>query len=622
MLEASSSSSDAPLNHETSDAGSDHIAVPATAAIPAPAVPELVPVRMLNEYAYCPRLSYLEWVQGEWAENLETMEGSFSHRNVDKPSTGHVPEGQSQDASDSSSESDKSDKSDPHAVSLHARSITLSSARLGLIAKLDLLELEGNQATPVDYKRGSIPKIPEGAYEPERVQVCAQGLLLREAGFQSDEGVIYYVKSRKRVTIPFDEALIGRTLELLAEMKATAANGKLPPPLVDSPKCPRCSLVGICLPDETNLLIQPSLPDDDDIADEVTATTDSISVREAKRPRKLLPSLSHALPLYVQESFASVGKDGDCLVVKKERETVARAKLLDVSQVCLFGNAQLSSQALRELATRGIPICHFSYGGWFHAITAGLIHKNVELRIAQFVAAADPQTSLRLARSFVVGKIRNARTLLRRHMQPPDQRLLSRLSMFAEQANQAKSAATLLGIEGTAAKEYFAGFNTILKGGFTFDMEGRNRRPPRDPINALLSFVYALLVKEITITLQAVGFDPMCGVYHQPRYGRPSLALDFAEEFRPLLGDSVVLTLVNNGEVSESSFICRAGEVALTTAGRRAVIAAYERRLATEVIHPIFQYRASYRRILEVQVRLLSRTLLGEIEAYPNFRTR
>jgi CRISPR-associated protein Cas1 len=162
----------------------------------------------------------------------------------------------------------------------------------------------------------------------------------------------------------------------------------------------------------------------------------------------------------------------------------------------------------------------------------------------------------------------------------------------------------------------------LLRGGETFQLEGRNRRPPTDPVNALLSFVYSLLTKELTVTLQAVGFDPHLGFLHQPHYGRPSLALDLAEEFRPLVADSTVLTLINNEEVSARSFISRAGSVTLTDAGRKAVIAAYERRLETEITHPIFGYRISYRRVFEVQARLLARVLTGEIPNYPGFCTR
>ncbi len=146
-----------------------------------------------------------------------------------------------------------------------------------------------------------------------------------------------------------------------------------------------------------------------------------------------------------------------------------------------------------------------------------------------------------------MGKIKNCRTLLRRHLKKDGDALVRQLAGLGERAAVAGDAASLLGIEGMAAKAYFAGFAALLKEDDTFDVEGRNRRPPRDPINALLSFVYALLVKELSVVLQSVGFDPMLGFFHRPRYGRPSLALDLAEEFRPLIGDSVVLMLVNNG---------------------------------------------------------------------------
>ena len=153
-------------------------------------------------------------------------------------------------------------------------------------------------------------------------------------------------------------------------------------------------------------------------------------------------------------------------------------------------------------------------------------------------------------------------------------------------------------------------------------MNDRNRRPPRDPVNAVLSFVYSLLVKELTIVLQAVGFDPMLGFFHRPRYGRPSLALDVAEEYRPLIADSTALMAFNNGELDHTSFLERAGAVTLTEAGRKSVIAAFERRLEQEVTHPIFGYRVSYRRILEVQARLLARTITGELPEYIPFFTR
>lgn len=197
-------------------------------------------------------------------------------------------------------------------------------------------------------------------------------------------------------------------------------------------------------------------------------------------------------------------------------------------------------------------------------------------------------------------------------------------------AEAATSLESLLGIEGTAARIYFEAYGELLKppqddrdaGTLTFDFDGRNRRPPRDPVNSLLSLGYAMLSKDLTIALQAVGFDPYLGFYHQPRYGRPALALDVMEEFRPLVVDSVVLSAINTGALQLSDFIRRGGAVTLTQTGRGKFLRAYERRMDEEITHPIFNYRISYRRTLEVQIRLLARYLTGEIDEYPPFATR
>lgn len=572
---------------------------------------ELIPARMLNEFAYCPRLAYLEWVQGEFTDNLDTRQGTFGHRNVDKPSARPVPD------SDGCREADDDEESEGREIK--TRALTLSAPREGLVAKLDVLELEGLAATPVDYKKGSIPNNAEQSWEPERVQLCAQGLILRENGYTCEQGELYYIESRHRVVIPFDDALVMRTRELIRRLREMAQSQQMPPPLIDSPKCPRCSLVGICLPDETNLLRHDELVQLD--------TSDPLAARNrfnAPIPevRRLLPARDDALPLYVKEQGAYVGKDGDRLVVRPREGKPVSMPLMDVSQVSLFGNVQMSAQVLREIVDRGIPICHFSYGGWFHAMTTGHVHKNIELRMAQFATAADPVKSLPLAKGFITAKIKNSRTMLRRHADEQHQRDLDQLAEWVQKAERAASAETLLGLEGMAAKVYFSGFARLLKGSDAFDFNSRNRRPPRDPVNALLSFVYSLLTKELTIAVQAVGFDPLLGFFHKPRYGRPSLALDLAEEFRPIIADSTVMMLINNGEVSESSFLSRAGSVALTEAGRKAVITAFERRMEQEITHPIFGYKISYRRVLEVQARLLSRVLLGELADYPGFCTR
>ena len=550
----------------------------------------LLPARMVNEYSYCPRLAYLEWVQGEWAESADTITGHFTHRRVDRPG-GKLPE------------PDKVDGSER----IHARSITLSSNRLGLIAKLDLIEGEDDELIPVDYKKGKRPHVPKGAYEPERVQLCVQGLLLEEHGYRCTRGVLYFAGSRERVTVEFDDALRDATRNAIDGLRLIAAGGQTPPPLEDSPKCPRCSLVGICLPDEVNYLRNG----------------------EVISPRPLAVARDDALPAYVQAHRAYIGKSGETLNVRLGDDSSTTIRLIDTSQLVILGHASLSTPALHELMRREIPVTWHSFGGWFHGHTIGTGHKNVELRTAQYRASFDERICRELARGLVQAKIRNCRTQLRRNWRgnEPPKELLKSLKDDADRARRAGSLAELLGLEGTAAARYFGAFSNLIKTdtdarALAFDFRSRNRRPPADPVNALLSFAYSLLVRAWTVTVTAVGFDAYRGFYHQPRYGRPALALDLMEPFRPLIADSSVLQAINNGEVRPTDFVAAAGSVNLNNEGRKRFIATFERRMSHEVTHPLFGYRVSYRRLMEIQARLLGRYLLGDIGTFPNFTTR
>ncbi|MFN7972068.1 MAG: CRISPR-associated endonuclease Cas1 [Acidobacteriota bacterium] len=550
--------------------------------------PWLVPVRMLNEFTYCPRLFYFEWVQGAFRDNADTVDGRHQHRRVDHAS------------------GDIGSPDEPADDRIHARSVAMDAPVVGLTTRIDLAEADDGSVTPVDYKRGSKPGIPEGAWEPERVQVCAQGLVLRENGFQSREGAIYFVASKERVRVTFDDALVGRTLDLLADLRRAAADPLPPPPLVDSPKCVRCSLAPICLPDETNLILRGG--------------------QEAPL-RQLVPARDDALPLYIQEPGTRVSKDHGVLRIHTPEGDPVEVRLCETSSLSLFGAVQISAQAIGELCDRAIPICHFSGGGWFRGLTTGMPHNDVEVRRAQARRADDPRFCLELARGFVFGKVRNCRTMVRRNHESPPPAALKELARLARGARRAETMESLLGVEGAAARLYFSLVQGLLRPrvpwtGLGIDFDGRNRRPPRDPVNALLSLSYAVLAKTFAITTFAVGLDPMLGFYHQPRFGRPSLALDLMEEFRPLIADSAVISAINTGVVGPDDFLGRAGACALTPAGRRRFLNAVEGRLDQEITHPSFGYRISYRRVLEVQARLLARRLTGEIPRFPPFLTR
>ncbi len=549
----------------------------------------LVPARMVNEWVYCPRLAYLEWVEGEWAETGDTAQGRRTHVRVDEGG-GRLPAPEELDEEMS-----------------RARSVTLSSERLGVIAKIDVVEAEEGIVTPVDFKKGKRPHVAAGAYEPERVQICTQAMILEDNGYKVERGMLWYAGSRERVPVALDDELRSLTLAAIRELRVAASDGRRPPPLENSPKCPRCSLAGICLPDETNLF------------------------RKGTPPRPLNPSDDPALPLYVQEPGARLRKSGERLVVEIKEESV-EIPMIDVSQVALFGPVSVTTPALHALMNAEIPVSWFSTGGWFLGHTVGTGNGNVAVREAQYRVAFDKGARLAFARDLVAAKSRNARTMLRRNWrvnkdaETRDEALI-RLRGVVRRIARASDESQLLGLEGEAAAVYFDCFDHMLTTGLDdgatgFSFAKRNRRPPTDPVNALLSLAYALLTRVFTTTLSATGLDPYMGLYHHTRHGRPALSLDLMEPFRPIVADSCVIQAINNGEVKLADFVFNGAACTLKPAGRKSFIAAFERRMEQETTHPLFGYRVSMRRLIEVQARLLARHFQGEIVSYPHYLPR
>ena len=544
-------------------------------------VPDLIPVRMLNEHVYCPRLAHLEWASQLFADNDYTVDGRWQHRAVDVQSgAAPVP--------------DQGDL-------IEARSLELSSKRYGLIGVADIVEGASGSVLPIEIKRGRPAPTSERVWPPELVQLRALGLLLSDNGYECTEGAVFFVETRERVRVEFTKELTAQTIAAIAELRHNANMSEPPPRLEDSRRCNGCSLAGICLPDEIPFLRRKRLDP----------------------PRRLMPADDAAKPVYVTQPGSFVGKSAGRLVVSKNRQTVEEVRLVDVSQLCVFGNVQVSTQLVRELMVRDAPVCWFSSGGWLNGITEGMPSKHVELRRRQ--AKVTDEIATEIAKAMIEGKIKNSRTLLRRNSRDKNKDSLDLLKKLAKRTQRAESVAQLLGYEGTAARVYFKQFPTMIRNdgmSSTFSFKGRNRRPPKDPINCLLSFTYSLLTKDCLATLRSVGFDPYQGFLHRPRFGRPALALDLAEEFRPVISDSVAINLINNGEISARDFITRAGGVSLTAEGRKTVLNNYERRLATEITHPTFGYRVTWRRIIEVQSRILAATVLGELERYQPMLTR
>lgn len=259
--------------------------------LPAPPISgdtPFIPARMVNEFVYCPRLAYLMWTQSEWTETGDTVEGRGVHKRVDKPNM-PLPAPQALETGEAL-ESEK----------VVSRSLTLSSTTLGVIAKLDIAEAVDGVVTPVDYKRGKRPHIAQGVYEPERIQICLQALLLEEHGYRVEEGAIYYAETRERVRVALDDVLRVAARTAVSDLRLTVSQGRIPPPLKDSPKCPRCALVTVCLPDEVRSLSGSSLA-----------------------PRMIAVPPDEALPLIVQSQRARIGKEGDTLKITDEEKGVS-----------------------------------------------------------------------------------------------------------------------------------------------------------------------------------------------------------------------------------------------------------------------------------------------------------
>ena len=538
------------------------------------------------------------WAQKEWVDTLDTIEGNDIYKQTEKKD--QILSAVCRDTSNN--------------IQANFNSVTLSSKKLGLIAQIDFIELENSAAILVDYKLKKCPQVKFSEYLPERIQVCAKSLLLEEHGYLVKFGYIYFTESHERVKVKLDDTLRAKTKTVIGDLRLCVMQGLLPPPLKDSPKCPRCALVSVCLPDEINALTGSQLA-----------------------PRPIAVPRDDALPLIIQAQRAHVRKSGETLVIVEADQTETVVRLIDVSDVVVFGNVTITPPALSALFDREIPVSYHSISGWFRGMGHGIGHKNVEIRNAQYRSSFNEKTKISFSKNLVAAKIFNQRTMVRRNYKGKNSEkdyALSKLEKLRKSTHRATSLSALLGIEGKAAAVYFGSFSAMLdapkrqetlldlSSEDTFKFVHRNRRPPRDPINAILSFGYGILTRQLCTVLAAVGLDPFRGLFHEARYGRPSLALDLMEPFRPIIVDSTVLRTVNTGEIVPNDFIGQDIGVALTARGRKKFLNAYERRMSDTVTHPLFGYKVSIRRLLIVQARLFSRYLVGEIPIYPHYLPR
>jgi CRISPR-associated protein Cas1 len=560
---------------------------------------DLIPARMVNEVVYCPRLFWLEVVAAAFDDNRHTLLGQHAHRRVD------IAGGTAVKATDGGTD-------------VLERGTWLSSSTLGVSAKFDRVVADpaaDGAVMPLDTKKGRL-STDGGLWPADEAQLVLQGLLLREAGHRVENVGVFSVAEQRRAIVPLDQPRIDRALAAVQEARRVRTLALAPPPLVDSPKCPGCSLVHVCQPDEVHYLQQA----------DADATTDAPI-------RLVMPPSTEQRSVVVTSSTARLTVDGEELVLQdreqdddgEEREVTGRLGFGRIADVAIFGRAQLSTPALHALGRAGIPVSFFSSTGFFIGTFTPALNNRVDVRIAQH-KGWQGEVGLGIARVLIADKIANTRMLLRRNRvdeDDVDDVSLLRLQRLASDAKGAKDAPALLALEGEAAKRSWAGFSMMLaRTDATFAMQGRTRRPPRDASNAMISYVSGMLTRECTTAASTAGLDPFLGVYHTPHHGRPSMALDLMEPFRPLLVESTVLGVIRRGEVTPKGFVRLGDAVSMDKATKKALAVAWERRLAEKVTHPVFGYQVSYRQVLTIHARLLARVLVGELSTMPSFRTR
>ncbi len=337
----------------------------------------------------------------------------------------------------------------------------------------------------------------------------------------------------------------------------------------------------------------------------------------------------HLNTLFVTTQGAYLGKDGETVAVRIEQKTVMRIPIHTLNGIVCFGSVGVSPYLMGFCAEKDVAVSFLTEHGRFLAMVKGPVSGNVLLRRKQFRMADNSDMSAQMAGFILAGKIANCRTVLERSLrdhpekidQPSVKKVSSRLLMYLQKELEQNDLDRLRGIEGDAAHQYFTVFDQLIyQQQEVFSFSGRNRRPPTDHVNCLLSFVYTLLVHDVRSALESVGLDPSVGFLHRDRPGRPGLALDMMEEFRPFLADRLVLSMINRSQVKPEGFITReSGAVHMDDDTRKTVLTSYQKRKQESLIHPFLNEKVQIGNLFFIQALLLARFIRGDLDGYPPF---
>jgi CRISPR-associated protein Cas1 len=540
----------------------------------------LLSVASLHALAYCERLFYLEEVERIRVADASVFAGRRLHVELARD--------------DAEGTWDK---------------VTLESETLGICGTVDVLRKRDGKIVPYEHKRGKAAG-KRGAYEAwdtDRIQVAAYTLLAEEAlGQTIDEARVRYHATKVTVRVPVDGTLRAQVHAAVERARALRDTVERPPVTDNERLCVKCSLAPVCLPEEARLAVDADF-----------------------RPIRLLPQHADRQTVHVIEPRARVGRSAQELVVTLPDEQPKRFPVGEVGSVVLHGFAQITSQALRLCADEDVAVHWMTLGGGLIGSFAPSAQSG-QRHLRQFWALSDTKRALGLAKRLVRTKVSGQLRFLLRATR--EQARTERVGYALRDLRQrmrmialADDAQTLLGVEGSAAREYFGALPDLLIPDLDTRLrfDGRNRRPPTDRFNALLSFGYGMLYRQVVAAIIAVGLHPGVGFYHRPRSSAQPLGLDLMEMFRVPIVDMAVVGALNRRTFdADADFVESPGRVLLNERGRSKIVAAIERRLQDEWRHDVVGYSLSYARIVELEVRLLEKEWLGEGGLFARLRIR
>ena len=638
----------------------------------------MLPLEMIRDISVCPRRAYLARVTGLWGEDRERFAWSvgnrpshaeltpptrqgfvsgtspfrrsshwrnvFPLRRTRRPKLSELfpPNQATTQATPEASPQATPDASPEAHHTLHTRDLNLRWDAIRLFAKVQIVEPDGDHATPVLYLPGFAPPKPKAWHlSPDAVHLCGQALFLRQVGFTCHSGILCYRGDQQQVKIVFSQPLLDHTNRLLERVHLLGYDGGIPQPLDDRSDCPSCPLLARCLPEETAALRLWATHDDTDPVDPrfaacgITRIPPRLSVslpldRELwslrldhepdpnlpARTAQLAATLDQSTSLHFYWNQYPAFEVGPLMRGERTEVTLGAFRLLEpYDDDFRRRNPDISWEA-HQLLTIGLPIVRENFGGFVMQARMWLDRAHFPVRAKQLAAVHNVPFRFQLAQALLIGKLKNRQALLRRHI--PEQAADSEPSWasWRARAEGARSVDSLLEVDDEATREYFRQYYGLLPGQPRSDGAGLRHRPAGDRVTAALGFVYGLVTMELSAALAQLGLDPQLGFWHAPRHRRPSLALDLLEEFQPALGEETVLAAFQQGQLTDAAFTAGETGITLTKAGCRVLSSHLYNRLRQPAPSNNGGSQRQYKQLLHRQAEVLASHLLEDSTTY------